>query len=201
MLFRSMNDHDNSGAGITREIAEAQRLLKLLRRILDGPEETSKKRKRLVKYCRRRGLEESEMWAKLALYKQCEPADVLFSMEQVSPFTDKQQRFRQRILELIGRLPRESLKDFRTLLDFRRFFLARLEYVSDLLVYFFLEREKGLWRESQDSSVYTNYFNHKLFREFNAINEIVAGSADIAKLYSRYEGWLLDQALDEEAPV
>ncbi len=141
------------------------------------------------------------MWAKLALYKQCEPADVLFSMEQVSPFTDKQQRFRQRILELIGRLPRESLKDFRTLLDFRRFFLARLEYVSDLLVYFFLEREKGLWRESQDSSVYTNYFNHKLFREFNAINEIVAGSADIAKLYSRYEGWLLDQALDEEAPV
>ena len=127
------------------------------------------------------------MWAKLALYKQCEPADVLFTMEQVSPFTDKQQRFRQRILELIGRLPRESLKDFRTLLDFRRFFLARLE--------------KGLWRESQDSSVYTNYFNHKLFRECNAINEIVAGSADIEKLYNRYEGWLLDQALDEEAPV
>ena len=196
-----MNDHDNSGAEITREIAEAQRLLKLLRRILDGREETSKKRKRLVKYCRRRGLEESEMWVKLALYKQCEPADVLFTMEQVSPFADKQQRFRQRILELIGRLPRESLEDFRALLDFRRFFLARLEYVSDLLVYFFLEREKGLWRESQDSSVYTNYFNHKLFRECNAINEIVAGSAGIEKLYNRYEGWLLDQALDEEAPV
>ena len=196
-----MNDHDNSGAEITREIAEAQRLLKLLRRILDGREETSKKRKRLVKYCRRRGLEESEMWVKLALYKQCEPADVLFTMEQVSPFVDKQQRFRQRILELIGRLPRESLEDFRALLDFRRFFLARLEYVSDLLVYFFLEREKGLWRESQDSSVYTNYFNHKLFRECNAINEIVAGSAGIEKLYNRYEGWLLDQALDEEAPV
>ena len=89
-----MNDHDNSGPEITREIAEAQRLLKLLRRILDGREETSKKRKRLLKYCRRRGLEESEMWAKLALYKQCEPADVLFTMEQVSPFTDKQQRFR-----------------------------------------------------------------------------------------------------------
>ena len=126
---------------------------------------------------------------------------MLFTMEQVSPFADKQQRFRQRILELIGRLPRESLEDFRALLDFRRFFLARLEYVSDLLVYFFLEREKGLWRESQDSSVYTNYFNHKLFRECNAINEIVAGSAGIEKLYNRYEGWLLDQALDEEAPV
>ena len=73
--------------------------------------------------------------------------------------------------------------------------------MSDLLVYFFLEREKGLWRESQDSSVYTKYFNHKLFREYNAINEIVADSVGIEKLYKRYEGWLLDQALDEEAPV
>ena len=134
-------------------------------------------------------------------YKQCGPLDVLFTMEQMSSFADKQQRFRQRIIVLIGCLPRESLEHFRALLDFRRFFLARLEYVSDLLVYFFLEREKGLWRESQDSSVYTNYFNHKLFRECNAINEIVAGSAGIEKLYNRYEGWLLDQALDEEAPV
>lgn len=141
------------------------------------------------------------MWAKLALYKQCGPADVLFTMEQPGHFSDIQQRLRQMIIGLIGCLPRESLEDFRVLLDFRRFFLERLEHVSDLLVYFFLEREKGLWRESQDSSVYTNYFNHKLFRKFNAINDIVAGSAGIEKLRDRYEGWLLDQALDEVAPL
>ena len=196
-----MNDHESGGAEISREISKAQRLLKLLRRVLEGQEEASRKRKRLVKYCRSRGLEESMMWAKLALYKQCGPADVLFTMEQTGHFADIQQRLRQRIIVLIGCLPRESLEDFRALLDFRRFFLERLEHVSDLLVYFFLEREKGLWRESQDSSVYTNYFNHKLFREFNAINEIVAGSAGIEKLRDRYEGWLLDQALDEVAPL
>ena len=196
-----MNDHESGGAEISREISEAQRLLKLLRRVLEGQEEASRKRKRLVKYCRSRGLEESMMWAKLALYKQCGPTDVLFTMEQTGHFADIQQRLRQRIIVLIGCLPRESLEDFRVLLDFRRFFLERLEHVSDLLVYFFLEREKGLWRESQDSSVYTNYFNHKLFREFDVINEIVAGSAGIEKLRDRYEGWLLDQALDEVAPL
>ena len=196
-----MNDQEKSRREVSRELSKAQRLLKLLRRILEGQDEPSQKRKLLVKYCRSRGLEESSMWDKLALYKQCGPADVLFSIEQLGHFAEKQQKFRQRIVELIGRLSRESLEDFRTLLDFRRFFLERLEYVSDLLVYFFLEREKGLWRESRDSSVYTNYFNHKLFREFTAINEIVAGSAGIEKLRNQYESWLLDQALDEEAPV
>ena len=196
-----MNDQEKHREEIFREISKAQRLLKLLRRILERREGASRKRNRLLKYCRSGGLEESEMWAKLALYKQCGSADVLFTTEQVGHFVDKQQRLRQRIIELIGRLPRESLEDFRALLDFRRFFLERLEYVSDLPVYFFLEREKGLWRESQDSSVYTKYFNHKLFREFNAINEIVTDSADIEKLRNQYQGWLLDQALDEEAPV
>jgi len=196
-----MNNRQKDVEEISRELSKAQRLLNLLRRILQGREEASRKRKRLVKYCRSRGFDESEVWAKLVLYRQYGPADVLFTMEQVGHFADKQQRLRQRIIALIGRLPPESLEDFRALLDFRRFFLERLEYVSDLLVYFFLEREKGLWRESQDSCVYTNYFNHKLFREFNAINEIVAGSADIEKLRNRYESWLLDQALDEEAPV
>ena len=49
--------------------------------------------------------------------------------------------------------------------------------------------------------MYTTYFNHKLFRECNAINEIIADSAGIENVRNRYEGWLLDQALDEEAPL
>ncbi len=86
-------------------------------------------------------------------------------------------------------------------MSFRKQFLERLEYVSELLLYFFLEREKGLWRESQDSSVYTNYFNHKLFREFNEINEIIMALGSIEALQAKYESWLLDQALDEEVVV
>jgi hypothetical protein len=196
-----MNSQEKHRDELSRGLSKAQPFLRLLERILEVRDEPSQKREQLVKYCRSRGLEESNMWDKLALYKQSGPVDVLFTIEQVSHFAEKQQRFRQRIVELIGSLPHASLEDFRALLDFRRFFLERLEYVSDLLVYFFLEREKGLWRESQDSSVYTNYFNHKLFREFTAINEIADGSAGIEKLRNRYESWLLDQALDEEAPV
>jgi hypothetical protein len=196
-----MNSQEKSREELSREFPKAQPLLKLLESVLEGGDEPSQKRRRLVKYCRIRGLEESSMWDKLAVYKQGGPVDVLFAMEQEDFFADKQQRLRQRIVELIGRLPRATLEDFRSLLDFRRYFLDRLEYVSDLLVYFFLEREKGLWRESKDSSVYTTYFNHKLFREFNTINEIIVDSVSVEKLRSRYEGWLLDEELDEEAPV
>jgi len=196
-----MNGQEKGREELPRELSKGKPLLRLLERILEGRDEAWQKRRRLLKYCRSRGLEESEMWGKLALYKQGGPLDVLFTMERVGLFADKQPRLRQRIVELIGRLPRESLDDFRALLDFRQYFLERLECVSDLLVYFFLEREKGLWRESEDSSVYTNYFNHKLFREFNAINEIITDSTGVEKLRDAYEGWLLDQALDEEAPL
>ena len=116
-------------------------------------------------------------------------------------FDHSRQKLRTRIVELIGKLPKEILPDFTALLDFRQQFLQRIEYVSDLLVYFFLEREKGLWRESKDTRVYITFFNHKLFREFNVINEIVAAGDGLEQLHTRYRDWLLDQALDEEAPV
>lgn len=196
-----MNSQENGRQEVSREFSEAQQLLKLLEGILDGQDEASQKRKRLMEYCRSRGLEESSMWAKLALYRQHGPAEVPFCVEHVSLFGHKQQKLRQRIIELIGKQPLSGLEDFRALLCFRKYFLERLEYVSELLVYFFLEREKGPWRESQDSSVYTNYFNHKLFSEFNAINEIIADSAGVEELRSEYESRLLDQALDEDAPL
>ena len=191
-----MNDHENGGAEVSREFSEAQQMLKLLEGILEGRDEGSQKRKRLVRYCRSRGIEESCMWAKLALYRQHGAAEEISSfIEHVSLFGYKQQKLRQRIVELIGKQSLSSLEDFRELLSFRKCFLERLEYVSELLVYFFLEREKGLWRESQDSSVYTNYFNHKLFSEFNAINEIVADSDGLEELRDRYESRLLAIAL------
>lgn len=196
-----MNGQENGRQKVSRELSEAHQLLKLLEGIVDGQDEASQKRRRLMEYCRSRGVEESSMWAKLALYRQRGPAEVFFFVEQVSLFGDKQQKLRQRIVELIGKLPRTTLEDFRALLCFRKYFLERLEYVSELLVYFFLEREKGLWRELHDSSVYTTYFNQKLFREVNVINEIIADEAGIGTVRDEYESWLLDQALDEEAPV
>lgn len=196
-----MNGWEKSEKKLPRELSKAEPLLNLLKSILEGREEAGRKRERLLKYCRGRMVEESSMWDKLALYKQGGAYEVLFTMERGGYFADKQPRLRQRIVELIGRLPRETVEDFRAVLDFREVFLERLEYISELLVYFFLEREKGLWRESEDSSVYGNYFNHKLFREFNAINEVTADSPGVKGLRDGYENRLLDQALDEEAPV
>jgi len=196
-----MNESEKADEGIPREVSKAEPLLNLLGRILEAREEAGRKRRRLLKYCRSRGLEESQMWAKLALYKEGGADQVLYAMERGGLFTDKQHRLRARIVELIGRLPQETVEDFKALLDFRKCFLERLQYVSDLLVYFFLEREKGLWRESLDSSVYSHFFNHKVFREANAINEVAADSPGVKRLRDGYESWLLDQALDEEAAV
>jgi len=196
-----MESHKNGRQQIKGKVSEAQVCLKLFNEIFDGPGDASQKREQLLEYCRTQEFEESSMWERLALYRQQGPAGLLPGEEQECLFEYKQQRLRQRILELIGKLPGSTLGDFTALLSFRKQFLERLEYVSELLLYFFLEREKGLWRESQDSSVYTNYFNHKLFREFNMINEIVADEAGIGALHSEYESWLIDQALDEDAPV
>ncbi len=196
-----MESQENGRQEITGKLSEARTCLNLFNEILDGPGDAEQKREQLLEYCRAQELEESSMWARLALYRQQEPAGLLPGKEQYCLFEYKQQRLRQRILELIGKLPGATLGDFTALLSFRKQFLERLEYVSELLLYFFLEREKGLWRESEDSSVYTTYFNHKLFREFNMINEIINASGSIKALQAEYESRLLDQALDEEVAV
>ncbi len=191
----------NGGEPIDGKFSEAQVCLKLFHQILDGPADASQKRERLLKYCRSRGLEESSMWERLALYRQQGSVGLAVGEQGYRLFEEKQQRLRQRILDLIGKLPGSTVGDFTALTGFRRQFLERVEYVSELLVYFFLEREKGLWRQSEDSSVYATYFNHKLFREFNTINEIIMSAAGVEALRDEYESWLLDQALDEEVAV
>lgn len=196
-----MESHKNGRQEITGKLSEAQVCLKLFNEILEGQSDASQKREQLLEYCRTKGLEESSMWERLALYRQQGPAGLLPGEEQECLFEYKQQRLRQRILELIGKLPGATLGDFISLLSFRRHFLERVEYVSELFLYFFLEREKGLWRESEDSSVYTTYFNHKLFREFNEINEIIMSSGSIEALQTEYESWLWEQAMDEEVTV
>jgi len=73
------------------------------------------------------------------LYRQHEPAGLLPGKEQECLFECKQHRLRQRILELIGKLPGSALADFVALLSFRKHFLHRVEYVSELLLYFLVE--------------------------------------------------------------
>jgi hypothetical protein len=116
-------------------------------------------------------------------------------------FHSKQERLRGRIVELIGRLPQETLQDFSTLLDFRSSFLRRIEYVCDLAVYFFLEREKGPWRESESTDVYAGFLHKKLISELSVIDESVLFGGDLKHLQVRYAQAVHKRVLDEEAPV
>lgn len=198
-----MNDYQEGETELSREPSEQlQQLQHLLEDVLEPGLEEHHKRKQLITYCRSQGIQESSMWALLTVYRQLGCVlTALQDAEQVSFYAHRQEQFRSRIVELIGKLPPETLKEFRSLLAFRKDFLERTEHISDLLLYFFLEREKGLWRESADSSLYTTYFNNKLFREFNAINEILKEASGIAEAQELYENWLLDQHLDQEAPL
>ena len=199
-----MNNNHQRETRISRRLShnEQQRLLGVLQRISDPGVDESGKRREVVAYCRSQGIQESSVWALLALYRQ-DGCDAVgrFDREQLSLSARQREKLRSRIVELIGKLPRRTLEDFMSLLAFREEFLERLERVSDLLVYFFLEREKGLWRESQQTTVYTTYFNNKLFREFEAINEILGQHPEIREVQREYYSWVLEQTLNEEAPL
>ena len=199
-----MNDHDGSTTEDSPEGEEdRQALVRLLEEVLEYGGDEEEKRQAVVEYCESRGIEESRMWNELALYHRDGPAadDPFDRWKRGGFFDDAEERLRGRIVALIGRLPEETVGDFTALLDFRRQFLQRIQYVCDLVVYFFLEREKGEWRESENTAVYVQFINHKLFREFSAINDIVIIDDSIKHLGNRYLDWILDRALDEEAPV
>ena len=180
-----------------------ERLLELLDELLVEEEDEQGKREEVVRYCRSRGIEESRIWTQLVEYRQeGAPEDDPFDRyAQGGVFHAKRERLRSRIVELIGRLPKETLGDFGALLYFRTQFLQRIEYVCDLVVYFFLEREKGPWRESQCTHVYAGFLRKKLFSELGVIQESVAGGGDLEYLQDRYAQWIWRRVLDEEAPV
>ena len=196
-MEKQENGRQETGGGFS----EPQQRLELLETILDSQDDGSQKRESLLRYCRRQGVEESSAWAELALYSQQGSEGLLWGEREFCFFEKKQKKLRQRIVELIGKLPEATLEDFRALLGLRKHLLERIEYVSELLVYFFLEREKGVCRESQDTFVYTRYLNNKLFSEFSRIDDIVHPSCGIKTLLAQYKTWLYDQALDEEVVV
>lgn len=199
-----MNEHDASTTEDSPEREEGrQRLLQLLEGVLEYEGDEGEKRQGVVEYCESRRIEESWMWNELALHRRDGPGagDSFQRWKRGGFFDEAEEKLRARIVALIGRLPEQRVEDFTALLDFRRQFLQRIEYVCDLVVYFFLEREKGEWRESQNTHVYVDFLNRKLFREFSAVDDIIMIGDSIKHLRDRYLDWILDRALDVEAPV
>ncbi|MBE3039290.1 MAG: hypothetical protein IMZ62_10825 [Chloroflexi bacterium] len=79
-------------------------------------------------------------------------------------------------------------------------FLKRVEFVCDLVVYLFAEREKGMEREQADRRVYTEFFVQKLMWELEMIRELGDANA-LEKLNGEYVGWLSDRILDGEVLI
>jgi hypothetical protein len=171
----------------------------LVQELLDGEAVIEEEYGRILADCHRCGMSERELWQKLSLYRK----EGVVSGKGTYPLELDgacDEKLRQRILTLIGKLPHESLDEFRGLVALTANFLKRVEFVCDLVVYLFAEREKGMEREEADRRVYTEFFVQKLMWELEMIRELGDANA-LEKLNGEYVGWLSDRILDGEVLI
>lgn len=171
----------------------------LVQELLDGEAVIEEEYGRILADCHRCGMSERELWQKLSLYRK----EGVLSEKGTYPLELDgacDEKLRQRILTLIGKLPHESLDEFRGLVALTANFLKRVEFVCDLVVYLFAEREKGMEREEADRRVYTEFFVQKLMWELEMIRELGDANA-LEKLNGEYVGWLSDRILDGEVLI
>jgi hypothetical protein len=171
----------------------------LVQELLDGEAVIAEEYGRILADCHRCRMSERELWQKLSLYRK----EGVVSEKGTYPLELDgacDEKLRQRILTLIGKLPHESLDEFRGLVALTANFLKRVEFVCDLVVYLFAEREKGMEREEADRRVYTEFFVQKLMWELEMIRELGDANA-LEKLNGEYVGWLSDRILDGEVLI
>lgn len=169
-------------------------------KVLSGPCEPEEKRKEVLKYCSSFGIQERTIWKKLALFREAGATGKLFEEQEINYFEDTDEQIREQILVLIKKLPLKTLKDFRELVTFTDRFLDRVRFLCDALLHFFLEKEKGAYRETLDMSLYTDFFEHKVLRELDFIHEII-NMYSFHKMNKKYGTWLWEKVLDEEVLI
>jgi hypothetical protein len=178
-------------------LQEEQGCTEFVRDLLDDAAVSEKEYYSILQDCDRFGVSERDLWQRMALYlkkgvtreKGSDPLEL---------GDGPGQKVRKRILTLIGRLPYESLDEFRGLIAFTNSFLKRAEFVCDLVVYLFAEREKGLMNNQEiDTRVYTDFFAGKFFWELEKIRQI-GEQTSLKELDEQYVEWLADRILDGE---
>ena len=195
-----MKSTADSTHAVTQSCEEARNSLNFFEKVLTEPGEPEDKRKEVLEYCSNHAIEERTIWRKLALFREIGSPEHLFEKEPYHYFDLIDEQVRERILVLIKKLPKETFSDFRELITFTDRFLERLQFLCDALLHLFLEREKGAYRESWDMSLYTDFFEQKIFREFEMIHEIT-DLYPFKSLNDKYESWLCDKVLDEEVLI
>jgi hypothetical protein len=141
-------------------------------------------------------LGERQLWRALAAYRQSgRPRGATPICPQLS--SADRRKLSERVRLLIGRLPVDSLKEFSGLVAFTETFLTRLEFVCDLVVYLFAEREKGLEPDGTEGQRYVEFFVQKLMWELDVISRI-GSQLPLSALEAEYLDWLMDRILDGE---
>jgi hypothetical protein len=184
-------------AVVVGALKEEQDCTEFVRDLLDGAPVSEKEYLSILQDCDRLGLSERDLWQRMALYVKKGVTRETGS-DPLELGDGPGQRVRKRILTLIGRLPYESLDEFRGLIAFTNSFLKRAAFVCDLVVYLFAEREKGLMDNQEiDTRVYTDFFAGKFFWELEKIRQI-GEQTSLEELGEQYVDWLADRILDGE---
>jgi len=188
---------DNST--VERLLAKEEDCEELVQELLDGETDIEEEYERILSDCTTCGMSERDLWQTLALYRKAGVVSEkgTYPMELGDGYGEK---LRQRVLTLVGKLPHESLDEFRGLVAFTSSFLKRMEFVCDLVVYLFAEREKGVEREEADRRVYVEFFVQKLMWELEMIRQI-GDAKSLRELDGEYVGWLADRILDGEVLI
>jgi len=137
------------------------------------------------------------LWHDLALFREVGPIAIIAGSTPHTLFDLKEGRLRARIFSLIRKLPNKSLSDFREFVIMTARLLERVSYLCTIATIQFLEREKGLMRESDDIRVYTDYFTNKLFWETEVLYDL-RHEKYMKDFCAKYEDWLYDKVLTEE---
>ena len=141
-------------------------------------------------------LGERQLWRALAAYRHSgRPRGAKLICAQFS--STERRKLSERVRLLIGRLPTDSLQEFSGLVAFTETFLSRLEFVCDLVVYLFAEREKGLERDGTEGRRYVEFFVQKLMWELDVVSRI-GSEQPLSALEGEYLDWLMDRILDGE---
>jgi hypothetical protein len=145
------------------------------------------------------GLSERELWRALGAYRRTGVAQAR-RIDSALLTSCEREKLWERIRLLIGRLPEESLGEFSGLVAFTETFLGRAQFLCDLLVYLFAEREKGEWPEGTEGGLYVRFFVQKLTWELDVVSRI-AEQSPLSQLNEQYGDWLVDRILDGEVLI